>query len=205
MRKIFLDTETTGLSPGQIGQLSMIIEEENGEVSGKNYFFKIDYITSGAEQVCGRGLEFYAEASGGKIFADYKDEIYNILKDSTLIAHNLKFDENFISTEFWRQQIMFAPAGRFDTMSYFRDICKLPGGTRGQKYKNPKLEELVDYFNVDKDKVQKYSETLFPSDDSSNVGFHDARYDTTSMFVAFHIYQDSLHNKTDWADVFCKK
>ena len=203
MKKVFLDTETTGFAPGQIGQLSMIIEEENGVVSAKNYFFKIDYITSGAEEACGRGLEFYTKASDGKVFADYKDEILEILKDATLIAHNLKFDENFISTEFWRQNIMFKPAGRFDTMNYFRDICQLPGGRRGHKYKNPKLEEFVDYFNVDKDKVQKYSIKLFGNDDNTNVGYHDARFDTTSMFVAFHIYQDSLYDKNDWATVFC--
>lgn len=203
MKKVFLDTETTGFAPGQIGQLSMIIEEDNGEVSTKNYFFKIDYITSGAEEACGRGIDFYTEASGGKIFADYKDEIYNILSDATLIAHNLKFDENFISTEFWRQGVLFKPAGRFDTMEYFRDICQLPGGRGGKKYKNPKLEELVDYFSINKDKVQKYSIALFGNDDSTNTGFHDARYDTTSMFVAFHVYQDSLYNKSDWANMFC--
>lgn len=203
MRKVFLDTETTGLAPGQIGQLSMIIEEDNGKVSAKNYFFKIDYITQGAEEVCGRGIEFYKEASCGKVFADYKDEIYSILDGATLIAHNLKFDENFISTEFWRQNIVFKPAGRFDTMEYFREICQLPGGKRGQKYKNPKLTELVDYFNVNEDKARKYSIALFGNEDSTNTGFHDARFDTTSMFIAFHIYQDTLYGKQDWANMFC--
>ena len=59
------------------------------------------------------------------------------------------------------------------------------------------------YFNINKDKVQKYSIALFGNDDSTNTGFHDARYDTTSMFVAFHVYQDSLYNKSDWANMFC--
>ena len=203
MKKVFLDTETTGFAPGQIGQLSLIIEEDNGEVKAKNYFFKIDYITSGAEEVCGRGIDFYEGASGGKKFADYKDEIYNILKDATLVAHNIKFDENFISTEFWRLGVLFKPSGRFDTMDYFRDVCMIPGGRGRNKYKNPKLEELIEHFNIDKEKVQKYSSILFGNDDSTNTGFHDARYDTTSMFVAFHIYQDSLYGKNDWANTFC--
>lgn len=202
MRKIFLDTETTSLCPGQIGQLSMIIEEENGEVSTKNYFFKIDYISPSAEEICGRGIEFYEKASGGKVFADYKDEIYNTLADSTLIAHNIKFDVNFISTEFWRQNILFKPSNEFDTMEYFKEICKIPGKGK-YKYKNPKLEELVEYFNINKEAIRKYSEQLFGNDDNTNDGFHDARYDTTSMFIAFHIYQDSLYNKNDWANVFC--
>lgn len=202
MKKVFLDTETTGLAPGQIAQLSLIIED-NTEIRAKNYFFKIDYITSGAEQACGRGIDFYTKASDGKVFKDYKDEILNELEGATLIAHNLKFDENFISTEFWRQNIMFKPTSRFDTMQYFRDICKLPGGRYG-KYKNPKLEELVDYFGINKETVKKYSEQLFGNDDSTNSGFHDARYDTTSMFVAFHIYQDAVNGVTNWRDMFCK-
>lgn len=39
MKRIFLDTETTGFSPGQIGQLSMIIDEDGNEPVAKNYFF----------------------------------------------------------------------------------------------------------------------------------------------------------------------
>ncbi len=204
MKKVFLDTETTGLKPGQIGQLSMIIEYDDSKIEAKNYFFNIDYIEDGAAEVCGRDLEFYKKASNGKCFKDYKLEILEILKDSLLIAHNEKFDENFISTEFWREDIIFKPAQRFCTMEYFRDIIKLLPGRYGHKYKNPKLSELVNYFNIDEDKVKKYSVQLFGNDDSTNTGFHDARYDTTSMFVAFCIYRDSLNNSTKWKDAFSK-
>lgn len=207
MRKVFLDTETTGLKPGQIGQLSMIIESDSGEISAKNYFFEIDYIEEGAEKVCGRGIDFYKEYSNGKRFKDYKSEILDTLTNSLLIAHNLKFDENFISTEFWREDIVFKPAQRFCTMEYFRDVCKLPVVGRnwsGHKYKNPKLLELVEYFNIDTEKVSAYSKLLFGNEDSTNKGFHDARYDTTSMFVAFHIYQDMLHKADGWKTKFQK-
>jgi DNA polymerase III alpha subunit (gram-positive type) len=199
MKKIFLDTETTGLAPGQIAQLSLIIEEDNKELIAKNYFFDIDYITQGAEEACGRGLDFYHEASKGLRFKDYKDEIHELLSDGTLIAHNLKFDENFISTEFWRENIVFKPTDRFDTMSYFVNILKIPG--RYGKYKNPKLEELVDCFKIDKERVMKYCEMLFKTDEKQS--FHDARYDTTSMFVAFQVYKESLYNQNNWAQQFC--
>jgi DNA polymerase-3 subunit epsilon len=202
MKKVFLDTETTGFAPGQIGQLSMIIEEDNGEVEAKNYFFDIDYITPGAQEACGRDLDFYKQASNGKKFADYATEIYDILKDAMIVAHNEKFDENFLSTEFWRQNILFTPAARFDTMTYFVNICKLPG--RNGKYKNPKLEELVDTFSIDKEKVGKYSIQLFGNDDSTNKGFHDARYDTTSMYVAFRVYGDVVNETNSWMNAFCK-
>lgn len=203
MKKVFFDTETTGFTPGNIGQLSMIIDED-GKITAKNYFFKVDYMSDGAMEACNRDVEFYKNASKGKVFADYKDELLELLSNATLIAHNLNFDENFISTEFWRQNIMFTPANRFNTMTYFRDICKIPK-TRGTGFKNPKLCELVKHFSIDEDKVLKYTLQLFgDNEDVGNIGFHDARYDTTAMFVAFNIQQNLLNNKTDWKDTFCK-
>ena len=199
MKRVFLDTETTGFSPGQIAQISMIIDEDGKEVVAKNYFFTIDYITSGAEEVCGRGIEFYSEASKGRRFKDDMNEIFEILKDATLIAHNIKFDENFISTEFWRQNILFKPAGRFDTMEFFKNICKIPD--KYGKIKYPKLEELVNFYDINKDKVAKYSAELF-GDKDYTIGFHDARYDTTAMFVVFQIYKEQLSGANSWKIAF---
>ena len=201
MRKVFLDTETSGLAPGSIAQLSYIEETENFEVIAKNYFFDVDYITRGAEEVTGRNADFYKEASQGKKFADYSDELFEKLSNCTLIAHNLPFDENFISAEFWRLNKVFKPADRFDTMVYFKDVCKLKN-TRGSGYKNPKLEELVDYFNLDKNKIEQYSEKLF---NIKSNGFHDAMYDTTSMFVAFQIQREILNGGNNWINTFVTK
>ena len=201
MKKVFFDTETSGFTPGQIGQLSAIIEED-GKVTPLNYFFKMDYITQGAQDVCGRDLKFYEEASEGKIFADYAQELLQVFNSGILIAHNIKFDENFLSTEFWRQNIILKPENRFDTMEYFRDICKLPG--RGSsKYKNPKLEELVDHFNINKDRVAAYTKQLFNL--SSNESFHDARYDTTSLYVAFQVYNDIRQGTDGWINQFVNR
>lgn len=199
MRKVFFDTETTGLSPGQIGQLSVIILGDDGQPVGKNYFFKVDYMSDGAAAICNRDVDFYEQASNGEVFSDRASELVDVFKDATLIAHNLKFDENFLSTEFWRTGTSFKPADRFDTMAYFKDICKIPG--KYGKYKNPKLEELVDYFGINKEKVLQYTKQLFGNGD--DIGFHDARYDTTSMFVAFQVYGETLRGTSDWASVFC--
>lgn len=199
MKKVFLDTETTGFAPGQIGQLSMIIEEENGEIVCKNYFFDIDYISDSASEATGRDLDFYKQASGGKRFADYKDEIFNLLSESTLIAHNVKFDENFISTEFWRLKTTFKPSATFDTMTYFKDICKI---YKDGKIKNPKLSELIGHFSINSDKIRAYARKLFNIDTEN---FHDAIFDTTAMYIAFCIHRDDLNNVLDssWRKEFC--
>lgn len=205
MKKIFFDTETTGLTPGQIAQLAMIIEED-GKVRALNYYFSIDYITPDAEKLCGRGVEFYKQASQGKKFADYNDEIYNEMIKGTLIAHNLKFDENFISTEFWRLNKLFKPEARFDTMTYFKDICKIPKPSNPSLIKNPKLIELCNYFSVDANKVMEYTKKLFGKYADESQGFHDAMYDTTSMFVAFQVYREQIDNSgvCDWKNAFTK-
>lgn len=199
MKRVFLDTETTGLAPGQIGQLSLIIEEDNGQVTGKNYFFDIDYISESASDITGRTLEFYKEESGGKKFADYKDEIFNLLSDATLIAHNIKFDENFISAEFWRLNTMFRPTKTFDTMEYFKNICKI---YKDGKLKNPKLSELIGHYSLNKDKVALYAEKLFGKK-SNNL--HDAMFDTTAMYIVFCIHRDELNNtaESSWRKQFC--
>lgn len=202
MKKIFFDTETTGFAPGNIAQLSAIIEEEGKDLRAVNYFFDIDYISEGAEQACGRGLDFYKEASKGLRFKDYCTELIDLFSEATLIAHNEKFDENFLSTEFWRLGIIYKPLDRFCTMEYFKSIMKLPG-KGSYKYKNPKLEELVDFYNLDKEKIKAYSDNLFGSTDK--FGFHDARYDTTSMFVAFQVYRESTLGHNDWIDTFGKR
>lgn len=202
---LFFDTETTGFTPGQIAQLSMIIEDDR-EVHGENYFFEIDYISQGAEELLGRGVDFYKEVSKGQRFKDVSTSLYDKFKDAILVAHNEKFDENFISTEFWRENIVFKPYDKFCTMEYFKDILKIPAtNKRYGKYKNPKLEEVVNYLCLDEAKIEVYEKQIFNMDINENGVYHDARFDTTSMYVAFHVYKDLLRGTKDWVDVFCKK
>ena len=44
---IFFDTETTGLIPGRIIQLSYIMQSET-EVRAKNFFFAVEYVEPSA-------------------------------------------------------------------------------------------------------------------------------------------------------------
>ena len=60
---IYFDTETTGLCPGRIIQLSYIKESEN-EAIGKNFYFAVDYIEPSAQAVHGISVEKLKELSG---------------------------------------------------------------------------------------------------------------------------------------------
>lgn len=206
MSRVFLDTETTGLVPGQIGQLAMLKESDNGDIGAYNYFFAVDCVEDGAARVTGRNAEFYVMASGNTKFVQYADEIISILSGSTMIAHNVSFDEKFLSAEFWRAEKTFIPSSKFDTMEYFADICKIPKKYKSKRgvgeYKYPKLEEVVSFLNIDTDKIATYAKQLFETDSGE---FHDARYDTVAMFVAFHVQKDILYGTTNWIEVFCKR
>ena len=53
---LYFDTETTGVRPGQICQLSYIIQDTSG-VSAKNFFFSVDYVEQGASAVHGFSVQ----------------------------------------------------------------------------------------------------------------------------------------------------
>lgn len=203
--KIFFDTETTGLKPGQIGQLAYIKETPTGEIKAGNYFFKVKHVEDGAAQATGRNTDFYKEASGGITFADKSDEIYNLFSESMLVAHNIKFDENFLSMEFWRtgKQLKLTDDKKFDTMEYFTDVLKIPNRRGGKKlYKYPKLEELVNGLKIDTNKVMLATEKLFGAELGKYYKYHDAMYDTTSMFIAFAVYRDIINNTDYYRSIY---
>ena len=55
---IYFDTETTGLIPGRIIQLSYIIDND-GEVSAKNFFFAVDYVPEEAVKILNENIDKY--------------------------------------------------------------------------------------------------------------------------------------------------
>ena len=53
---LYFDTETTGLYPGEICQLSYIMQDKGG-VSAKNFYFAVDFVEYGALKVHGLTAE----------------------------------------------------------------------------------------------------------------------------------------------------
>ena len=176
---IYLDTETTSLSPGNVCQLSYIMQNGN-KVRGKNFYFSVDQMDYFAEQVHGLSIEKLKKLSNGKTL---KDNVQEILEDfsnaSLLVAHNATFDINYLRHDFEQIGYEFPEKEVFCTMKNTMCICKIPKA-KGNGYKYPKLKEMCAFFGVDDQVVLHYTKKAF----GDSLGFHDARFDTMAMFLA---------------------
>jgi DNA polymerase-3 subunit epsilon len=104
MRQIFLDTETTGLSPEsgdriiEIGCLEMV----NRRMTGNNKHFYLNperQNSEGAFAVHGLSDEFLADKPR---FAEIADELLAYLSGAELVIHNAAFDIGFLDAELKR-------------------------------------------------------------------------------------------------------
>ena len=104
VRQVFLDTETTGLSPEagdrliEIGCLEMV----NRRLTGRNLHLYLNPERSSTEdafKVHGISDEFLADKPR---FAEVADELLSYLADAELIIHNAPFDVGFIDAELAR-------------------------------------------------------------------------------------------------------
>lgn len=180
MKKIFLDTETSGLKPGQICQLSFI-EVDNDEIIPHNYFFEVDCVESGAERVHGFGVERLKKLSNGVKFKDVANEVFELLKDSLLICHNVGFDYGFLQSEFKRVDINYRTKW-FCTMDYYTNIIQIPSPYYEDQFKWPRLSELLEFLEISETEVLTKAKELFNSED---IGFHDARFDVAGLYLAY--------------------
>jgi DNA polymerase-3 subunit epsilon len=104
MRQIFLDTETTGLSPDtgdriiEIGCLEMV----NRRLTGNNKHFYLNPErpnSEGAFAVHGLSDEFLADKPR---FAEVADELLAYLAGTEVVIHNAAFDVGFLDAELKR-------------------------------------------------------------------------------------------------------
>lgn len=181
MKMIFFDTETTGIRPGSICQLSYILvdtSEKPRKTIGKNIFFSVEYIEPSAEKVHGFSVGILYKLSNGKYFEDRLEEfLADFQTADILIGHNVNFDIKFLSYELEGCGEFLNPKHKFCTMNYYKDICNLKN-SRGDS-KSPKLQEAIEFLHVDETLIEAISKKYF--DEVGN--FHDARFDTAATYL----------------------
>jgi DNA polymerase III subunit epsilon len=106
MRQIFLDTETTGLSPDSGDRVIEIgcIEMVNRRLTGNNLHFYLNPQRRSHEdavKIHGLTDEFLADKP---LFAAVAEELLAYLKDADIVIHNASFDVGFLNAELKRVQ-----------------------------------------------------------------------------------------------------
>lgn len=101
MRQIFLDTETTGLSPLQGHRIIEIaaVEAINRRLTKNHFHVYLNpdrEIDQGAQEVHGITLEFLQDKPR---FADVADDFLQFIAGADLIIHNAPFDVGFLNAE----------------------------------------------------------------------------------------------------------
>lgn len=176
---IFFDTETTGLFPGQICQLSYIVQTKENFFA-KNFFFSVDYVEQSAFMVHGFSKEKLQELSCGKKFSDYLKEIKADFESADIIiSHNISFDLSFLREEFDRLGQILYVKNEFCSMKKSTPICKLLR-KNGQGYKYPKLQELCSFLNINDNEIKKLSYKIY----NDMADYHDARFDSSAVCLA---------------------
>lgn len=104
MRKVVLDTETTGLNPDMGHRVIEIgaVELVNRRVTGRTFHIYLNpdrEIDAGAVEVHGLTSEFLADKPH---FEDVAADFLTFVADSELIIHNAPFDVGFLNAELRR-------------------------------------------------------------------------------------------------------
>ncbi len=182
---LYFDTETTSLRPGQICQLSYIMQDKSG-ISAKNFFFSVDSVDVGAQMVHGFSVEKLYKLSKGKSFLSCIEEIKaDFEKADLVVAHNVSFDMMFLRAEFERVGLTLYIKNELCSMKSMTPVCKLLGKRAGYKY--PKLSEMTAYFKLSDYEIALCTKDIF----GQTVGFHDARFDTTALFLSMDLAMTS--------------
>ncbi len=127
MRQVVLDTETTGLDPGQghrvieIGALEIV----NRRMTGRTFHVYLNpdrEIEAGAIAVHGLTNEFLADKPR---FDDVAGELLAFVHEAELVIHNAPFDIGFLNAELGRLDrapIERACAGVLDTLKFAKEM-----------------------------------------------------------------------------------
>ncbi len=131
MRQVFLDTETTGLSPAVGHRIVEIacIEVVSGKPTGRAFHHYIDpqcQVPADATAIHGLTSEFLR---GKPLFIDIAAELIEFVVGAEVLIHNAPFDLAFLDQELWntgiRTPFTHVCSKVTDTLPSFRE--RFPG------------------------------------------------------------------------------
>lgn len=145
MRQVFLDTETTGLSPAQGHRIIEIaaVEAINRRLTKNHFHVYLNpdrEIDQGAQEVHGITLEFLQDKPR---FSDVADDFLQFVAGAELIIHNAPFDVGFLNAELGKidkPEIASVSDSIIDTLRMAKDMR--PGQRNS-------LDALCRHFGVD--------------------------------------------------------
>jgi len=154
MREIVLDTETTGLDPGQGHRLVELgcVELLNRIPTGSTFHAYLDPgrdVPDEAFAIHGLSADFL---KGHKRFADIADEFLAFIGDAPLVIHNAGFDHAFLCAELKRaERSLIARERLIDTLLLARR--KHPAGPN-------RLDDLCARYGIDNSRRTKHGALL---------------------------------------------
>jgi DNA polymerase-3 subunit epsilon len=154
MREIVLDTETTGLDPGQGHRLVEVgcVELINRIPTGQGFHHYVNPerdVPKEAFAVHGLSAEFLADKP---LFAEIADAFLEFIGDAPLVIHNAAFDHGFLNAELTRlKKPAIARERLVDTLLLARR--KHPGGSN-------KLDDLCARYGIDNSHRTKHGALL---------------------------------------------
>ncbi len=138
---VFLDVETTGLSPAmgdRIVEIGMTVCRGAQELESLSRLVNPERpIPGDAQAIHGIRDEDVAECP---TFGSAADEVCNALRNGWLVGHNIRFDAGFMAMEIATAGMVAQPLGCLDTCQLAGVIWDLP---------NYQLGTVVDYLGID--------------------------------------------------------
>lgn len=175
MKTIIVDTESNGMRPEQLCQLSYIIAE-NGTLTGRNFFFSVSCMNEYAQKKHGFSKKRLYDLSGGRDFKYFFSQFADDFNGADLICgHNVSSDTRMLKIAFSDTGYAFPTIREFCTMQHFDNAMHLKD--RNGRHKPPRLSELCGYMGIKDERIQRFCVEMFGK---SAYRAHDARFDVAA-------------------------
>lgn len=178
MRLLVFDTEATGVSGAQLCQLAYVMWDGH-ELVAKNWYFSVEAMTEGAQQVHGLSVEDLKVLSGDRVFEDDAAEIRDDFAACPIwVGHNILSDVHLLKEALADCKLTLPKYTGICTQNYFTPIMGLNRAI-GPRPKPPRLEELITFMDLAHEAISARCAEAFGGGEAA----HDARWDTMATYL----------------------